>query len=81
MTELERFKEYKKKMLEGFSKFMEAYDNLVEIFYDDEFECNDFITKNYPFERSFDDLCIGHWRDTVEEKLNAYEKKLKGDTK
>lgn len=60
---------YKLKLQEAMLNFKKAYDDLVDLFYDCDNECNDYIVDEYPFEESFDEyqLKIGDW---VEATLN-----------
>ena len=82
MTKKERFEKYKENLLAKLLQLKNAYDELNEFFdREEEFDCNDFICDDYPFDKSFNELAIADWTYTIEDKLNEYEKKLEGDNK
>lgn len=70
------FEEYKKQMKLRLFNFIEAYSDLEALFERDEFECNDFICDDYPFEKSFDEylIAIMDWKNSIEENLEKYKK-------
>ena len=83
MTKKERFEKYKDNLLAKVIQFRRAYEELRDFFdSEEEFECNDFICEDYPFDKSFDEYCnITDWQYAIQEKLEEYEKKLECDNK
>ncbi len=63
--------EYKKQMGERMNNLINAIEDLVDLFEEEDFECNDYIQDNYPFEKSFDEYLIAvmDWRDSTLENL------------
>lgn len=70
------FKVYKSEFLKKLNNFIRAYEDLEAIFENDEFDCNNFIVDNYPFEKSFDEYMqnLGDWQESIIENLNKFEK-------
>lgn len=70
------FEEYKKQMKLRLFNFIQAYADLQALFENDEFDCNDFICEDYPFELSFDEYLIklSDWQYSIEVKLENYKK-------
>lgn len=65
------FRQYRENLLAKLYQFKNAHEELVEFFEDNEnFECNDFICNDYPFDKSFNELAIANWVNTIEEKLD-----------
>lgn len=63
--------DFKKVLIEKMEAFKKAYEDLLEVFLDCEFEANDYIIENYPFEESFDEyyLKISEWIDSTKEAI------------
>ena len=68
------FNEYKEKLSKALNKFLESYNELKELFEDDDNECNDYICDDYPFEKSFDEYGISDWVYATEENLKKGKK-------
>ena len=68
-------KTYKEEMKKRMENFKKAYEDLVELFEDEDNEANDYIIDNFPFEKSFDEYLIGiyDWVNSTEEKLDKGE--------
>ena len=74
------FEEYKKELTQKVFNFIKAYDELNTLFVDNEdFDCNDFICDDYPFEKSFDEyfLKLSDWDMKIKENLEHYKKTKK----
>lgn len=63
------FESYKIELLNKLNCFKEAYENLKSFFDNDDFDCNNYICDNYPFDKSFDELNISDWINSVEKNL------------
>ena len=63
--------EYKKQMEERMNNLINAIEDLENLFEEEDFECNDFICDDYPFEKSFDEYLIPvmDWRDATMKNL------------
>lgn len=62
-------KEYEETLMKRMYAFLKAYDDLVELFDGEEIDCNDYITDDYPFDKSFDEINVSDWVFTTEEKI------------
>ena len=65
--------EYKELMHQRMHNLYSAFSKLQELFENDEFECNDYICDNYPFEMSFDEYAgkVSDWHVSTMENLNT----------
>ena len=70
------FRLYRLAIQKRLENFIKAYEELEAIFENDEFDCNNFIVDNYPFEKSFDEYMqnLGDWQESIIENLNKFEK-------
>ena len=71
---MEITEEYKEKLSKALNKFLESYNELKELFEDDDNDCNDYICNDYPFEKSFDEYAISDWVYATEENLKKGKK-------
>lgn len=77
MTQKEKFNNYKAKLLAKLLQLKNAHDELKAFFDEEEdFDCNDFICDDYPFEKSFDEINIDDWIYAIASNLIKYETKL-----
>lgn len=68
---------YLNKVKEDLLKFKEAYDNLTGIWHEDhnyDVDLNEFLTNEYPFNISFDELNITDW---VESAIRLIDSKIR----
>ena len=56
---------YNEKLLQAMILLKDAWKNLGALFYDTQHEANDYIVENYPFDKSFDEINVEDWCDTV----------------
>ena len=68
---IERNKPNKKKdFLKLLNEFKKAYNNIVEFCANEEEDIfNKYACDNYPFEKSFDEIPINDWVNSLEEKI------------
>lgn len=65
---------YKMQLLAKINSFKEAYNDLKTLFESDADDCNKYICDNYPFDKSFDELNISDWINSIEENLKKGDK-------
>lgn len=64
------FSKYRIELQNKLRNFQESFNELKENFEDtDLFDCNDFICDNYPFEKSFDEIMVDDWINSINDKL------------
>lgn len=61
--------EYEKELKESMEDLKNVWKKCLNLFYNCDFDCNDYIVENYPFDSSFDEVSVEDWCDTVIGKI------------
>lgn len=64
--------EYEKKLKESMEDLKNVWNKCLNIFNGSDFDCNEYIVENYPFESSFDEINVEDWCDTVIDKIREH---------
>lgn len=64
--------EYEKELKETMQEFKKVWIKCLEIFYDCDNDCNQYIVEKYPFDSSFDEINVIEWCDTIIDKIKKY---------
>ena len=68
----ENFNEFKYNLLNEVNNFKKSFTALKEIFDTSDIDVNKFICEDYPFDKSFEELHISEWCDSINRCLDAY---------
>lgn len=61
--------EYEKELKETMQELKKVWKKCLEVFDNCDFDCNDYIVENYPFNSSFDEINVEDWCDTIVDKI------------
>ena len=61
--------EYEKELKETMQELKKVWKKCLEVFDNCDFDCNDYIVENYPFNSSFDEMNVEDWCDTIVDKI------------
>lgn len=61
--------EYEKELKETMQELKKVWKKCLEVFDNCDFDCNDYIVENYPFNSSFDEINVTDWCDTIVDKI------------
>lgn len=64
------FELYRLELKLAMNQLMSAWGRCNELFLDSRFDCNDFIVDNYPFDKSFDEIPVRKWCESVIDRLD-----------
>ena len=71
--------EYEKELKESMEDLKNVWKKCLNLFYNCDFDCNDYIVENYPFDSSFDEVSVEDWCDTVIGKIRKPNIEQKND--
>ena len=68
--------EYEKELKESMENFKKVWKKCLNLFNSCDFDCNDYIVENYPFESSFDEINVEDWCDTIIDSIKQKNNKI-----
>lgn len=69
----EACKIFKHNFINALENFKRTYDDLKDIFVSSDIDLNQYIVNNYPFDKSFEELNIDDWINSIKENLEKGE--------
>ena len=61
--------DYKKELKSSLLDLRQAWIRCLYIFGNIYHDCNDYVTTNYPFDKSFDEISVTEWIDSAIENI------------